>query len=60
MVQFRVRDTTMVASVADPGCFISDPGPEFFLFRIPAPGSKRFPDPGSGSALKTLSISTCF
>ncbi len=30
--------------------FIADPGSEFFPFRIPDPGSKRFPDPGSGSA----------
>jgi hypothetical protein len=34
------------------------PGSEFFLFRIPDPGSKRFLDPGSASSSKNLRIST--
>jgi hypothetical protein len=42
------------SSAADPY-----PGSEFFFpSRIPDTGSKRFPDPGSGSALKNLSILT--
>jgi hypothetical protein len=33
-------------------------GSEFFPSRVPDPGSKRFPDPVSGSASKNLSILT--
>jgi hypothetical protein len=40
-------------SVADPGCLS-----RIRNFSIPDPGSKRFPDPGSGSELKNLSILT--
>jgi hypothetical protein len=38
-------------SVADPGCLS-----RILIFSIPDPGSKRFPDPGSASAPKNLSI----
>ncbi len=60
-----------VSSVADPGClsrirffstpdpgsglFIPDPDADFYPSRIPDPGVKKAPDPGSGSA--TLSVS---
>jgi hypothetical protein len=37
-------------SVADPGCFIPDPDPTIAPSRIPDPGGKKAPDPGSGSA----------
>ncbi len=37
--------------------FIPDPGSEE-LFSIPDPGSKRFPDPGSGSTSKNRIILT--
>jgi hypothetical protein len=30
--------------------FIPDPDPDFYLSRIPDPGVKEIPDPGSGSA----------
>jgi hypothetical protein len=48
-----IKDTS---SIADPGFFIPDP--IFFPFRISDKGSKRFPDPGSASAYKNLSILT--
>jgi hypothetical protein len=34
----------------DPGSEIRDPGSGKNLFRIPDPGAKKAPDPGSGSA----------
>jgi hypothetical protein len=34
----------------DPGFGIRDPGSGKYLFRIPDPGVKKAPDPGSGSA----------
>ncbi len=37
------------------GMFLSDPETEFFLSRLPAPGSVRFLDYGSASASKNLS-----
>jgi hypothetical protein len=39
----------LCASVADPGCFIPDPDPTIALsqIRIPDPGGKKAPDPGS-------------
>jgi hypothetical protein len=36
--------------VWDPGSEIRDPGSGKNLFRIPDPGVKKAPDPGSGSA----------
>jgi hypothetical protein len=36
--------------VRDPGSEIRDPGSGKNLFRIPDPGVKKAPDPGSGSA----------
>jgi hypothetical protein len=36
--------------VWDPGTEIRDPGSGKNLFRIPDPGVKKAPDPGSGSA----------
>jgi hypothetical protein len=36
--------------VWDPGSGIRDPGSGKNLFRIPDPGVKKAPDPGSGSA----------
>jgi hypothetical protein len=42
----------MSTSVADPGCFIPDPDPTIApsRIRIPDPGGKKAPDPGSESA----------
>ncbi len=40
----------------DPGSGIWDPGSGRNLFRIPDPGVKKAPDPGSGSATLTSSI----
>jgi hypothetical protein len=37
-----------------PGCEIRDPGSRKNLFRIPDPGVKKAPDPGSGSATLTF------
>jgi hypothetical protein len=37
-------------SVADPGCLSRIPDPDFYPSRIPDPGVKKAPDPGSGSA----------
>jgi hypothetical protein len=42
--------------VWDPGSEIRDPGSGKNLFRIPDPGVKKAPDPGSGSATLLLSI----
>ncbi len=39
------------------GMFITDPGSEFFPSRILDPGKKRFPDPGSGSAIASHNLS---
>ncbi len=38
--------------------FISDPDPGFYLSKIPVPGAKKAPDPGSWSA--TLAIKVLF
>jgi hypothetical protein len=37
----------------DPGCssWIPDPDADFYTYRIPDPGVKEAPDPGSGSAI---------
>jgi hypothetical protein len=43
-----IKDKQFLYSLADPG----------YLSRIPNPGSKRFPDPGSASASKNLIILT--
>jgi hypothetical protein len=53
---YRYRDSTVETSVADPGWFIPDPDPTIApsrirgvkKHRIPDPGGKRAPDPGSG------------
>jgi hypothetical protein len=45
-------DSITVSSVADPNVF--DPGSEFFQSRIPVPGVKKAPDPGSA----TLTVSS--
>jgi hypothetical protein len=39
----------VLCSVADPGCFIRDPDPTIApsRIRIPDPGGKKAPDPGS-------------
>jgi hypothetical protein len=47
---FKLEWASLVAiSVADPGCFILDPDPTIapFRIRIPDPGGKKAPDPGS-------------
>jgi hypothetical protein len=40
--------------VCDPGSEIRNPGSRKNLFRIPDPGVKKAPDPGSGSGSATL------
>jgi hypothetical protein len=44
--------------IRDPGSEIRDPGSGKNLFRIPDPGVKKEPDPGSGSATLLATIKT--
>jgi hypothetical protein len=49
---FTKKIVTMLSKIWiwDPGSEIRDPGSGKNLFRIPDPGVKKAPDPGSGSA----------
>jgi hypothetical protein len=40
----------------DPGCSHRNPDPDFYPPRVPDPGAKKAPDPGSGSATLTKGI----
>jgi hypothetical protein len=41
------KSIVVVYSIADPGCFIPDPDPTIAPSRIPDPGGKKAPDPGT-------------
>jgi hypothetical protein len=61
-IKHKARECKAGGSVADPGYLSRIPDPDFYpsrirdprsgknLFRIPDPGVKKAPDPGSGSA----------
>ncbi len=49
-----IRDPGSGSKIRDPRSGIQDPGSGKNLFRIPDPGVKKAPDPGSGSATLPL------